>query len=45
LRLFVFFLGWNGSPEGAFRNKSLVRGATSGAALFVAPFAQTGFWR
>ena len=45
LRLVVYFHGWNGSPEGAFRNKGMVRGATSRGALFVAPFAQTGFWR
>ncbi len=45
LRLVVYFHGWNGSPEGAFRNKGMVRGATSRGALFVAPFAQTGYWR
>lgn len=45
LRLVVYFHGWNGSPEGAFRNKGMVRGATSRGALFVSPFAQTGFWR
>lgn len=45
LRLVVYFHGWNGTPEGAFRNKGMVRGATRRGALFVAPFAQTGFWR
>lgn len=45
LRLVVYFHGWNGSPEGTFRNKGMVRGATSRGALFVAPFAQTGYWR
>ena len=45
LRLVVYFHGWNGSPEGAFRNRGMVRGATSRGALFVAPFAQTGYWR
>lgn len=45
LRLVVYFHGWNGTPEGAFRNKGMVRGATSRGALFVAPFAQTGYWR
>lgn len=45
LRLVVYFHGWNGSPEGTFRNKGMVRGATSRGALFVAPFARTGYWR
>jgi len=45
LRLVVYFHGWNGSPEGTFRNQAMVRGATSRGALFVAPFAQTGYWR
>ncbi|MEP3846703.1 MAG: hypothetical protein ABJM43_15315 [Paracoccaceae bacterium] len=45
LRLVVYFHGWNGTPEGSFRNKGMVRGATSRGALFVAPFAQTGYWR
>ncbi len=45
LRLVVYFHGWNGSPEGSFRNKGMVRAVTQRGALFVAPFAQTGFWR
>lgn len=45
LPLVVYFHGWNGSPEGAFRNRGMVRGATNRGALFVAPFAQTGYWR
>ena len=45
LPLVVYFHGWNGSPEGTFRNKGMVRGATSRGALFVAPYAQTGYWR
>ncbi|MEM7428804.1 MAG: hypothetical protein AAF441_22165 [Pseudomonadota bacterium] len=45
LRLVVYFHGWNGSPEGTFRNQAMVRGATERGALFVAPFAQTGYWR
>lgn len=45
LRLVVYFHGWNGTPEGTFRNRGMVRGATSRGALFVAPFAQTGYWR
>ena len=45
LRLVVYFHGWNGSPEGTFRNRGMVRGATDRGALFVAPFARTGYWR
>lgn len=45
LPLVVYFHGWNGTPEGTFRNRGMVRGATSRGALFVAPFAQTGYWR
>lgn len=45
LRLVVYFHGWNGSPEGTFRNQTMVNGATGRGALFVAPFAQTGYWR
>ena len=45
LRLVVYFHGWNGSPEGTFRNRGMVRGATNRGALFVAPFAQNGYWR
>ena len=45
LRLVVYFHGWNGTPEGTFRNRGMVKGATSRGALFVAPFARTGYWR
>ena len=45
LGLVVYFHGWNGSPEGTFRNRGMVRGATSRGALFVAPFAERGYWR
>lgn len=45
LPLVVFFHGWNSSPEGMFRNRALVDGITSRGALFVAPWAQTGYWR
>ncbi len=45
LPLVVYFHGWNGSPEGTFRNRGMVRGATSRGAIFVTPFAQTGYWR
>lgn len=45
LSLVVYFHGWNASPEGSFRNKGMIRGATKRGAIFVAPFAQTGYWR
>ncbi len=45
LGLVVYFHGWNGSPEGTFRNRGMVRGATQRGAIFVAPFARTGYWR
>ncbi|MES0808436.1 hypothetical protein ABLO27_03060 [Roseibium sp. SCPC15] len=45
LRLVVYFHGWNASPEGTFRNRAMVNSATQRGALFVAPFAQTGYWR
>lgn len=45
LRLVVYFHGWNSSPEATFRNKAMVNGATLRNALFVAPFAETGYWR
>ncbi|SMC13690.1 Alpha/beta hydrolase family protein [Roseovarius aestuarii] len=45
LPLVVYFHGWNGSPEGTFRNRGMVRGVTDRGALFVAPYAQTGYWR
>lgn len=45
LPLVVYFHGWNASPEGSFRNKGMVRGVTKRGAIFVAPFAQTGYWR
>lgn len=41
----VYFHGWNGSPEGTFRNRAMVEAVTRRGALFVAPFAQTGYWR
>ncbi len=43
--LVVYFHGWNGSPEGSFRNRAMVDGVTKRGAIFVAPFAQTGYWR
>lgn len=45
LKLVVYFHGWNGSPEGTFRNRGMVRGATNRGALFVAPYAEIGYWR
>ncbi|MEP3276521.1 MAG: hypothetical protein ABJN26_01185 [Stappiaceae bacterium] len=45
LPLVVYFHGWNGSPEGTFRNKAMVNGITKRGAIFVAPYARTGYWR
>ncbi|MEM7685140.1 MAG: hypothetical protein AAF293_09960 [Pseudomonadota bacterium] len=45
LPLVVYFHGWNGSPEGVFRNKAMVNGVNRRGALFVAPYARTGYWR
>ena len=45
LPVVVYFHGWNGTPEGSFRNKSMVSSVTRRGALFVAPYARTGYWR
>lgn len=45
LPLVVYFHGWNGSPEGAFRNRAMVDGVTRRGAVFVAPYAPNGYWR
>ncbi len=45
LPVIVYFHGWNSSPEGTFRNKAMVNAATKRGALFVAPWAQRGYWR
>ena len=45
LPVIVYFHGWNGSPEGVFRNKAMVNAANRRGALFVAPWAATGYWR
>ena len=45
LPLVVYFHGWNGSPEGAFRNRAMVNGVTRRGAMFVAPYARNGYWR
>ena len=45
LPVIVYFHGWNASPEGTFRNRAMVNGANRRGALFIAPWAQTGYWR
>ena len=45
LPVVVYFHGWNASPEGTFRNKAMVNAVNRRGAMFVAPFAQTGYWR
>lgn len=45
LPLVVFFHGWNASPEAMFRNEAMVTGVTGRGAIFVAPFAERGYWR
>ncbi len=45
LPLVVYFHGWNASPEGTFRNRSMVRPVHQRGALFVAPHARIGYWR
>ncbi len=45
LPLVVFFHGWNASPEGMMRNRAMVNSVHARGALFVLPFAQTGYWR
>ena len=45
LPLIVYFHGWNSSPEGTFRNRAMIAAAHRRGALFVAPFARTGYWR
>ncbi len=45
LPLVVYFHGWNASPEGTFRNRAMVNSVHRRGALFVAPFARTGYWR
>ncbi len=37
LPVIVYFHGWNGSPEGTFRNRAMVNGAHRRGALFVSP--------
>ena len=41
----VYFHGWNSSPEGTFRNRAMINAITRRGAVFVAPFARTGYWR
>ena len=45
LPVVVYFHGWNGSPEGAFRNRAMVDAVHRRGALFVAPWARLGYWR
>lgn len=45
LPLVVFFHGWNSSPEATFRNQAMVAAVHRRGALFVAPYAATGYWR
>jgi len=45
LPLVVYFHGWNSSPEGTFRNRAMINALNRKGALFVAPFAATGYWR
>ena len=45
LPLVVFYHGWNSSPEGMFRNKAMLNAVHKRGAMFVAPFARTGYWR
>lgn len=45
LPLIVYFHGWNGSPEGTFRNRAMVNAAHKRGALFVSPYARSGYWR
>ncbi|MEM9097408.1 MAG: hypothetical protein AAGC79_02705 [Pseudomonadota bacterium] len=45
LPLVVFYHGWNSSPEGIFRNKAMLNALHRRGAMFIAPFARTGFWR
>lgn len=45
LPLVVYFHPWNSSPESAFRNTAMLRAVHRRGALFVAPYARTGYWR
>lgn len=45
LPVVVFYHGWNASPEGMFRNKAMLNAVHRRGAMFVAPYARTGYWR
>lgn len=45
LPVVVYFHGWNSSPEGTFRNRAMVDAVNRRGALFVAPYARSGYWR
>ena len=41
----VYFHGWNSSPEATFRNRAMINSVTRRGAVFVVPYARTGYWR
>ncbi|MEM0923355.1 MAG: hypothetical protein AAGI13_09935 [Pseudomonadota bacterium] len=45
LPVVVFYHGWNSSPEGMFRNSAMLGAVHRRGAMFVAPWAPTGYWR
>ena len=45
LGVVVFYHGWNASPEGMFRNKAMLNAVHRRGAIFVSPWARTGYWR
>ncbi|MEM8842012.1 MAG: hypothetical protein AAGD47_09580 [Pseudomonadota bacterium] len=45
LPVVIFYHGWNASPEGMMKNAAMVRSINDRGALFVVPYAQTGYWR
>lgn len=45
LPVVVYFNGWHSSPERTFGNRAMVDEVTRRGALFVAPWAETGYWR
>lgn len=45
LPVVVYFHGWNGSPEGTFRNRAMLNSVHKRGAMFVAPYAPNGYWR
>ena len=45
LPVVVYFHGWNGTPEGTFRNRAMVNAVHRPGALFVVPWAGRRYWR